>query len=83
MISLVVPVYNEADNIPLFLRDVESAVAEPHEVLIVYDFPEDNTLPATAAHDATLPERAAGAQHAGARRAQRASRRASRPARAM
>jgi dolichol-phosphate mannosyltransferase len=49
MISLVVPVYNEADNIQLFLRDVESAVAEPHEVLIVYDFPEDNTLAAIAA----------------------------------
>src|SRR6516164_7226080 len=49
MISLVVPVYNEADNIRLFLRDVESAVDEVHEVLIVYDFPEDNTLPAIAA----------------------------------
>jgi len=46
MISVVVPVYNEAENITLFLRDVESAVSEPHEVLIVYDFPEDNTLPA-------------------------------------
>lgn len=49
MISLVVPVYNEADNIVLFLREVESAVHEPHEILIVYDFPEDNTLPAIAA----------------------------------
>src|SRR5579871_5377669 len=49
MISLVVPVYNEAENIPLFLRDVEAAVTEPHETLIVYDFPEDNTLPAIAA----------------------------------
>lgn len=49
MISLVVPVYNEADNIQAFLRDVESAVMEPHEILIVYDFPEDNTLPAIAA----------------------------------
>src|SRR5581483_4334430 len=49
MISLVVPVYNEADNIQAFLRDVEGAVNEPHEILIVYDFPEDNTLPAIAA----------------------------------
>jgi glycosyltransferase involved in cell wall biosynthesis len=47
--SLVVPVYNEADNIQLFLRDVEAHVLEPHETLIVYDFPEDNTLPAVAA----------------------------------
>jgi catechol 2,3-dioxygenase-like lactoylglutathione lyase family enzyme len=49
MISLVVPVYQEADNIQGFLRDVEDAVREPHEILIVYDFPEDNTLPAIAA----------------------------------
>jgi dolichol-phosphate mannosyltransferase len=51
MISLVVPVYNEADNIQIFLRDVEANVAEPHETLLVYDFPEDTTLPAVAALD--------------------------------
>jgi dolichol-phosphate mannosyltransferase len=55
MISLVVPVYNEADNIQPFLRDVQSAVAEPHEILIVYDFPEDTTLPAIAAIPAPCP----------------------------
>jgi glycosyltransferase involved in cell wall biosynthesis len=49
MISLVVPVYNEADNIVAFLRDAEAAVLEPHEILVVHDFPEDNTLPAIAA----------------------------------
>ena len=49
MISLIVPVYNEAANIVPFLRDVERAVSFPHEVLLVYDFPEDNTLPAVAA----------------------------------
>jgi len=47
--SIVVPVFNEADNIVPFLRDVEREVAEPHEILIVYDFPEDSTLPAVAA----------------------------------
>jgi glycosyltransferase involved in cell wall biosynthesis len=49
LVSLVVPVYQEADNIQLFLRDVEAHICEVHEVLIVYDFPEDNTLPAIAA----------------------------------
>src|SRR5438874_13674394 len=49
LISLVVPVYNEKDNIQPFLRDVEAAVFEPHETLVVYDFPEDSTLPAIAA----------------------------------
>jgi glycosyltransferase involved in cell wall biosynthesis len=49
MISLVVPVFNEADNIVPFLRDVQAAVHEPHEILLVYDFAEDTTLPAVAA----------------------------------
>jgi glycosyltransferase involved in cell wall biosynthesis len=48
-LSIVVPVYQEADNIQPFLRDLEIEVHEPHEVLIVYDFPEDSTLPAVAA----------------------------------
>ena len=55
MISLVVPVYQEADNIQAFLRDVESHIAEPHETLIVYDFPGDNTLAAIAAMQPPCP----------------------------
>jgi dolichol-phosphate mannosyltransferase len=55
MISIVVPVYNEAENIQLFLRDLEAAVTEPHETLIVYDFPEDSTLPAVAAMQPPCP----------------------------
>jgi glycosyltransferase involved in cell wall biosynthesis len=55
LISLVVPVYNEAANIQLFLRDLESHILEPHETLIVYDFPEDTTLPAIAAMQPLCP----------------------------
>ncbi len=55
MISIVVPVYQEEANIQAFLRDVESQVQEPHEVLIVYDFPEDNTLPAIAGMEPPCP----------------------------
>lgn len=55
MISLVVPVYQEADNIQPFLREVEAHVREPHEVLLVYDFPEDSTLPAVAAMRPACP----------------------------
>src|SRR5438045_188941 len=47
--SLAIPVFNEADNVVPQLRDVEAKVREPHEVLLVYDFPEDSTLPAVAA----------------------------------
>jgi dolichol-phosphate mannosyltransferase len=55
LISIVVPVYQEADNIQAFLRDVEDRVVQPHETLIVYDFPEDSTLPAVAAMQPPCP----------------------------
>lgn len=55
LVSLVVPLFNEADNIQPFLRDVEMHVLERHESLIVYDFPEDNTLPAIAAMTPVCP----------------------------
>jgi glycosyltransferase involved in cell wall biosynthesis len=51
LLSLVIPVYNEADNIQPLLRDLEVVIGERHEVLIVYDFSEDSTLPAIAAMD--------------------------------
>lgn len=49
MISLVIPVFNEAENVQPLLRDLEAAVHEPHETLLIYDFPEDTTLAAVAA----------------------------------
>lgn len=42
---MVLPVYNEAENIGPVLRGFVSAVRTPHEVLVVYDFDEDSTLP--------------------------------------
>jgi len=56
MISLVIPVYNEAENIQPLLRELESQVREAHEVLIVYDFTEDSTLPAIAAMQPPYPD---------------------------
>lgn len=44
-LSIIAPVYNEADNILDLLREIRSKVATPHEVLIVYDFDEDTTVP--------------------------------------
>ncbi len=55
LISIIGPVYQEADNIKPFLREVQTHVREPHEILIVYDFPEDNTLPAIAAMQPPCP----------------------------
>jgi len=55
LVSIVVPVYNEADHIRSYLWDVEAQVEEPHEILIVYDFPKDNTLPAIAGMQPPCP----------------------------
>lgn len=53
-ISVVVPVYNEDENIGSCLRALWSALAAvPHEILVCYDFDEDRTLPAIAA----MPDR--------------------------
>ena len=54
-IDIVVPVYQEAENIQPFLRELEAAVQERHEILVVYDFPEDDTLNALAAMQPPCP----------------------------
>jgi len=45
MLSIVCPVYNEADNIERLLNELQNKVSIPAEVLIVYDHEEDNTIP--------------------------------------
>ncbi len=44
--SVVVPVYNEADNIAPLLYALRDELPPGFETLIVYDFDEDTTLPA-------------------------------------
>lgn len=46
--SIVVPVYNEAANVAPLMRAMRDAVPPDFEVLIVFDFDEDSTLPALA-----------------------------------
>ena len=46
LLSIVIPVFNEGGNIRACLSAIESRVEHEHEILIVYDFDEDNTLPA-------------------------------------
>jgi len=56
--SVVVPVFNEAENIGAFCRAAVSELPPGYELLVCYDFPEDNTLPALAALSAEVkPER--------------------------
>ncbi len=44
-LSIVIPVYNEDENIETCLRGIHDQVASPYQILIVYDFDEDKTLP--------------------------------------
>ena len=56
LISLVLPVYNEGENIAECLRRIDRGLAgEPHEILVCYDTDGDTTLPAIAA----MPDRPA------------------------
>lgn len=54
-LSIVLPVYNEAENITPVLRGLESAVRTPHEIVVVYDFDEDTTVPVVQALGRELP----------------------------
>lgn len=44
-LSILIPVYNEGVNIKIMLKILKAVVEVPHEVLVVYDFPEDNAVP--------------------------------------
>ncbi len=44
-LGIIIPVYNEADNIGSTLTAIEERIKTPHRIHIVYDFEEDNTLP--------------------------------------
>jgi dolichol-phosphate mannosyltransferase len=43
-LSVVIPVYNEKDNILKTIEAIKKNVTVPHEIIIVYDFNEDTTL---------------------------------------
>jgi len=44
-INIVIPVYDEGENIRDTLSELENKIKTPHHVCIIYDFDEDNTLP--------------------------------------
>lgn len=49
MINIVIPVYNEGGNIQKLFEEIKEKMDTPAEILVVYDFDEDNTLPVIAA----------------------------------
>jgi glycosyltransferase involved in cell wall biosynthesis len=44
-VSIVIPVYNEGDNIGRAVSGIEMRVRPPHNIMIVYDMDEDTTVP--------------------------------------
>jgi dolichol-phosphate mannosyltransferase len=57
VLSVVVPVYNEGENVAPTLRGiVEKTRIRPLEVLVVHDFDEDTTVPVVKRMQAELPE---------------------------
>jgi len=44
-LSIVIPVLNEGTNLKILLKMLEAIVDAPHEILVVYDIPGDNSIP--------------------------------------
>lgn len=45
-LGIIIPVYNEEENIGRTLSAIKEKIITPHRIYIIYDFDEDNTLPA-------------------------------------
>jgi len=44
-VSIILPVYNEGEAVEPVLRALDAAVTTPHELVVVYDFDGDTTVP--------------------------------------
>lgn len=44
-LSIIIPVFEEAENIQKAIFKIEKEVRIPHQTFIVYDFDQDNTIP--------------------------------------
>ena len=54
-LSLIVPVYNEADNFPALVQEVERHIPAPFTLYTVYDFDADTTVPVARQLASTRP----------------------------
>ena len=54
-LSILLPVRNEGANLKLMLKILNVVAEVPHEVLVVYDFPEDDSIPVVQAIRADYP----------------------------
>ena len=54
-LAIVLPVYNEGEAVEPVLRALSAGVATPHELVVVYDFDGDTTVPVVARLAAEIP----------------------------
>lgn len=54
-LSIVLPVYNEGEAVEPVLRALSAEVRTPHEIVVVYDFEADTTVPVVARLAAEIP----------------------------
>jgi glycosyltransferase involved in cell wall biosynthesis len=54
-LAIVLPVYNEGEAVEPVLRALAAGVRTPHEIVVVYDFDADTTVPVVARLSAELP----------------------------
>ena len=47
-LSIIVPVFNEGQNIPALWNELTTGVKSPFVAYVVYDFDEDSTVPVVA-----------------------------------
>ena len=55
VLTVVVPVFKEGAAVDPVLRALDIGVETPHEILVVYDFDEDPTVPVIERLHAELP----------------------------
>jgi glycosyltransferase involved in cell wall biosynthesis len=53
---VVIPVYNEPENLPLAITALAKHIPVPYEILVVYDFDEDSTVPVARRLQRELPD---------------------------
>jgi glycosyltransferase involved in cell wall biosynthesis len=54
-LAIVLPVFNEGEAVEPVLRALSAGVRTPHEMVVVYDFDEDTTVPVVERLRAELP----------------------------
>ncbi len=55
MLSILMPVRNEGENLKMTLKIINALVEVPYEALVVYDSPDDNSIPVAAEMQKKFP----------------------------